>query len=55
MSLTSALTLSNNRQLTMCPIRLCMFEYHEAVCFIIIIFVLSTVVERWAALQHSLI
>jgi len=31
-----------------------MFEYHEAVGLIIIIFVLSAVVERWAALRHRL-
>jgi hypothetical protein len=55
MGLRSVLTLSDNRQLTMCPIQLRMLEYHEVVCLIIIIFVLSAVVERGAALRHSLI
>jgi hypothetical protein len=53
--LTSALTLGYNRQLARCPTRLCIFEYHEAVSVIIIIFVQFAVVKRRIALRHGLL
>ena len=55
MSLTGAATLCSHRLLTVWLTRLRMFEYHAAVCVIIIICVQSAVVERRTARRRNLL